>query len=110
MDTTYLKQLPIIIAIIIFLLIIAIFLPKAVSKEESMKKINNKFDIEVIDSNDLLPNEQSDSQGIQSSNLVENLGAAAVGDGLGSESEAEEFYGHSNADKLLEGKEIQIDK
>ena len=103
------KQLPIIIGIIIFLIILMLFLPKVASKEndDSSFLSTSNGEVEIIESDDLLPNDQTNTFGIQSGNSVEELGADTVGDILGSESEAEEFYGHPNLDALLEGREIK---
>ncbi len=107
-NQSYSKQLPIIIAVIIFLIVVAVFLPKVASKDDkNVKSSIYGSEIEVVESDNLIPDSQSNSSGIQSGNMGENLGAAKIEDILGSESESEEFYGQPNTEKMLEGKDIE---
>ncbi len=107
-DNSYKKQLPVIIAIIIFLLIVAIFLPKAASREKSTNKIKNELDIEIVESNDFPPNNMGKDATIQSSDVGGELGASNINNVLGSESEV--FYQQSEMDKVLEDNGLEIDQ
>lgn len=103
----YSKNIPIIIGIIIFLVVIVLALPKNKDSKQN-KTSNTKTNIEVIESDNLIPESQGNSSGIQSNDMGGNLGAASVGEILGSESESQNFYGQPSIDKLLEGKEIEV--